>query len=226
MNIYALVLFCSSAVSLAVSTHFDMKDLGARNSIYFVSSGPLERTVGISNAIGGWLEVDRDRVQDSIKGMFEVDVRAFYTGIEARNEFFRDKVANASEFPIATFTIGRAKTSSAPKLVESVTIALQVEGTLRMRGGDLPQTILMKLSYFKANENTRQRLPGNLVRLESNFDVDMKVLGVQIPDAYRLRYSPFVQVSVDVLGTDQLPGTLPLPPQDPPPTKPGKKKSN
>ena len=200
-----------------------MKDAGGRNNIHFISSGRLESTVGIAKTVGGWIDVDRDKVIDGLKGMFEVDVRGFTTGIEGRNEFFKDKIVNASEFPLSSFTIAKVRGASSSALREGGCVTLQVEGTLRMRGMELPQVVLMKLSYFKTNEATKLRLPGNLLRLETNFDVDLKAFGIQIPSLYTLSYSPFVQVFVDLLGTDQPPGALPLPPQEAP-QKNGKKK--
>ena len=71
------------------AVRFDMRDGGLRNLVQFTSDAPLEKVVGVSNTITGWLTLDPDKLTEGIKGEFEVDVRAFETGLPSRNEQLR-----------------------------------------------------------------------------------------------------------------------------------------
>jgi len=187
----------------AAPTRFEMRDAGGRNSVVFISEGILEKTVGLSNAVSGWLEVDSERVMEGFKGEFEVDVRTFYTGIEQRNEFIREKLLGASEFPLATFSCQRIVSFSKNALFDGIPISLRVDGVLKMRGVQRGQTVTMQLTYLRQSEVTKQRLPGNLLKVSTSFDIDTQPYGFQIPEIFRLRFSRFVQVFVEILGTDQ-----------------------
>jgi hypothetical protein len=52
---------------------------------------------------------------------------------------------------------------------------------------------------------TKQRLAGKLLKLSASFDVDTSQYNLTVPDAFRERFSKFVQVEVDAIGTDSLP---------------------
>jgi polyisoprenoid-binding protein YceI len=200
-----LVVGCGPLWALAKPSRFDMRDAVQRNLVQFVSDAVLEKTVGISNSLAGWLEIDPDRVGDGVKGEFEVDVRTFRTGIDLKDDQVRDKFLGGTEFPLATYSITRFVSASKPKLVEGQPITVKVEGTLSARGVSRPQPILLKLVYFRESEFTRQRLPGNLIKLSATFDVDISQFNVPIPDNQKVRVARFVQVTVDAVGTDRSP---------------------
>lgn len=200
-----LVALVLPLVALAKPTRFDMRDGGLRNLVEFVSDALLEKTVGISNAVTGWIELDPDKVGDGIKGEFEVDVRTFETGIEPRNEAVRDKMLLAPEFPIATFTLSKVMSVSKPKLAEGQPVIARVDGTLKAKGIQKPVPVNLKLVYLKESDVTRQRLPGNLLKVSATFDVDTALFGITVPDAFKSRFARFIQVSADVVGSDRPP---------------------
>lgn len=202
-----LGVLLSGAAAEGKMTRFDMRDGGLRNLVEFVSDALLEKVVGISNAVSGWLELDPDRLADGVRGEFEIDVRTFETGVEARNEQFREKYLGAGEHPVANFTLTTLLSSSKPRLGEGQPVVLRVEGTLRAKGVVKPQAVLVKLTYFKESELTRQRLSGNLMKASASFDVDTQLFGINIPENFRARLSRFVQVTADLVGTDRPPLT-------------------
>jgi len=199
----SLMLACPAAVARTV--RFDMRDAVERNLVQFISDAPLEKTVGLSHSFGGWLELDPERLNDGIKGEFEVDVRTFHTGIDLKDDQVRDRFLGGSEYPIATYTITRLSSTSGPKLKEGQPVTARVEGTLQARGVSRPQPILLKLVYFRESELTHQRLSGNLVKMSATFDIDSGQFNVNVPDNLRSRVARFVQVMVDAVGTDSSP---------------------
>ena len=198
-----LALLIASASAKTV--RFDMRDLGHRNLVQFVSDATLEKTVGISSSVSGWLELDPEKVDAGVKVELEVDVRTFHTGIEMRNEQIRDKFFNAAEFPIATFTVTKLLSTSRNKITDQTPATWRLEGTLRARGASRTIPILAKVVYLKENEVTRQRLGGNLLKVSASFDVDTAQFNVTIPDNLKARFSRYLQVSVDMIGSDRAP---------------------
>ena len=190
---------------VAKPTRFEFRDAGLRNLIHFVSDMPLEKILGISNFVSGWLELDPENLSDAAQGEFQVDVRTFETGIDARNDQLRDKVFAASEFPIATFTVQKVLSVSKSRLGVNQSVSARVQGVMKIKGVAHAQDMLVKLLYLKETPTSRQRLAGNLIKLSASFDVDLTQYNLTIPDPFRERFSKYVQVEVDALGTDNLP---------------------
>lgn len=204
----ALVLcwcFLAPYAAWGKGTRFEFRDAGLRNLIHFVSDMPLEKILGISNFVSGWLEVDPENLAEGAQGEFQVDVRTFETGIDSRNDQLRDKVFSASDFPIATFTVQKVLNVSKARLSPNQPVSARVQGVMKIKGVARNQDILVKLLYLKETPTTRQRLTGNLVKLSASFDVDLSQYNLNVPDPFRERFAKFVQVEVDALGTDNLP---------------------
>lgn len=190
------------------AVRFDMRDGGLRNLVQFTSDAPLEKVVGVSNTVTGWLSLDPDRIQDGIKGEFEVDVRAFETGLPSRNEQLRDNILNASAHPVATFKIDRVVATSKPRLVEGAPTLVRIEGSLNMRGITKPQLVIAKLSYFRESSTTKQRLPGNLLKVSATLDIDTEQFQIAMPAGFQALMARYVQVAVDIVGSDRIPSRL------------------
>jgi len=190
------------------ATRFLVKDAAQRDTVLFVSETPLEKTVGLSSAIAGWIELDPENIPEGIKGEFEVDLRTFDTGNPLRNEQMRERFLNTSEFPVATYSISRLLGSPKNKLMEQQPVVARVEGVFKIKGVPKPQNASLKMTYFKQSETTRQRLSGNLLRISSQFNIDILAFNIAIHDLLRGRLAKFLQVSVDVVGTDTLPAAL------------------
>src|SRR4051794_19843249 len=94
-----LFVFLLCAVAWGKPTRFEFRDAGLRNLVHFVSDVPLEKILGISNFVSGWLEIDPENLGEAVQGEFQVDVRTFETGIDSRNDLLRDKIFSAAEFP-------------------------------------------------------------------------------------------------------------------------------
>lgn len=204
----ALVFAASAVAEESRPVRFDMRDGGLRNLVQFTSDAPLEKVVGVTNTVNGWLTLDPDKIQEGMKGEFEVDVRAFQTGLPSRNEQLRDTILNASAHPVATFKIERVIATSKPRLVEGAPTLVRLEGSLKMRGITKPQVVIAKLSYFRESSTTKQRLPGNLLKVSATLDVDTEQFQVQMPAGFQALMARYVQVAVDMVGSDRIPSRV------------------
>ncbi len=191
-----------SGIATAKAIHFDVRDAAQRDSIQLSSDAILEKIVGVNSAIVGWIEIDPNQPRQGIKGEFEVDLRSFVTGNPSRDAFLREKLLATPEFPFAKFTINKALSFGATRMNDQQPLVVRIEGTFTIRGQNKVQPILVKLTYYKQNDKTAQRLPGNLVRITSSFDLDLSAFGITIPDGLKYRVAKVVQTNVDLVGND------------------------
>jgi len=211
IGIVALLLFSEFALAETKNIRFDFRDAFQRDIVNFTSDAPLEKIIGLSTAVSGWLEIDPDKLAGPARGEFEVDLRTFDTGSAMRNEQLREKFLGTAEHPVASFSVSRLVNPSKPKLGDQQSVVAKVEGTLKIRGLSRPFSILTKLVYFKQSEMTKQRLNGNLLKLTGTFDIDLSAFSILLPDAFKYRIARFVQVSVDAVCTNApVPALVPL----------------
>jgi polyisoprenoid-binding protein YceI len=199
--------FLVSAAAHAKTVRFDFRDVGSRNLVYFISEGPLQKTLGSSHALSGWLELDPEKVNDGIRGQWEVDVRTFDTRLDAINAGVRAS-SGTGENPLANFVVTRLTSASRTSLLEGQPCTVRVEGNLTLKGVTKVQTVLVKLTYFRESVDTRQRLPGNLLRFSSSFDQDLNDFNISVPEEQRMQFSRFLQVFADGSGTDKPPVSM------------------
>jgi len=189
----------------AALTRFDLRDAGQRNIVQFVSDAWIEKTIGITSAVSGWIEVDPEALASGLKGEVEVDVRTFRTANEAKNDGLREKLLRSGESPYARFVLAKLASASGDRLTETQPVVVRVEGTMNLHGVSQPIVVLLKVQYFTESPQTLLRLPGNLLRLSADFDVDLAKFEITFPEALRPRVARFIQISADCVGTDRPP---------------------
>jgi len=194
-----LLLFCTSSFAV----RFEFKDAALRDLVHFVSDGALEKIVGTTGFVRGWVELNPEKLSDGAQAEFEIDLRTFETNSEMRNLFFREKVFNTAEFPMATFTLQKTQSWSKPKLMESRPITSQWEGILKARGVSKTQTIQVKMIYLKESDFTKQRLFGNLLKISASTDIDSNAFGVTLNEQWKARFPRYVPFYLDAVGTDK-----------------------
>ncbi len=204
-NFSACLLFFSlTATAFGATTRFDLKDIGLRNLVQVSMEGTLEKTVGISTFLFGWIELDPDRLIDGISGEIRTDLRTFHTGVAAKEDFLLDKLLLAKEHPTATVTLSKLLSVSKANLRDGQPVVAKVEGVLQLKGLKKPQTFLLKLSYFKESPVTLTRSSGNLLKVSGSWDVDLSQFEVTIPENLKAQVPRFVQVAGDFVASAKL----------------------
>lgn len=213
-----LALFLSH-VAFGKTVRYDMRDSLQRNVVHFISDGMLERIVGLSTALWGWVELDPENVGKGVRGELEMDMRTFETGIPARNQQLREKVFLANENPAAKFIIKKLVRSPKKTLLSLQPVTVDVEGELFFRGVTMSERVPLRLTFMAESEKTRQRLTGNLLRVQATLTLDLARYHIEIPDGWHLRFAPKTEVNLDAIGSDQSPAgaTAVLPPEGPKP---------
>jgi polyisoprenoid-binding protein YceI len=206
----AVFVFLIGGPASAAAVRFDIKDVGFRNSLHFVSDAPFETIVGVTNFISGWLELDPTNLKDGVRGYVEVDTRTFETGMPARNAKVRELFLGSAKQPVVTFTLNRLTQTSAPTLKAGSSITARAEGTVSAHGLEKSIVIPLRLTYWKEAANTKKRLAGNLLQVRADFPLRLNDFRVSIPAPFQGSVQPEVKFSAHLFGSDRIPtGTPP-----------------
>jgi len=193
----------------AKPTRFEVKDVAFRNVVIFISDAPLEKTVGTTHFVSGWMEVDPAAVRSGIKGELEIDVRGFAIGPESRQSKLRETVFGTADFPGAIYKIEKLVESSSNELRSGKTVTGRVSGVLTAHGVSRRQEMVVKATYFTESEWTKRRLTGNLLKVSASFDLGLADYKMTIPEPLAGLVAPFFRINADIVGTDLLPVASP-----------------
>jgi polyisoprenoid-binding protein YceI len=186
------------AVTAARAERFVMDDVYGRNLVEFASRATLETIVGITNQVGGYIEVNPDNILDSPDCYVEVDLRSLKTGIEARDRKMREEFLEVDSFPKATFKLERIIKSGRTRLVDQKEFELLCSGVLFLHGFEKEVEASLRLMYVRESEVTRVRQPGDLLHLVARFDLLLSDFGIVIPHAAFLKVNERQSITVDV----------------------------
>lgn len=189
---------------MSFAVKFEMKDLGQRNLVLINSEALVERTVAVSHFVTGWIDLVPDNVEN-LSGEFELDVRTLETGLELKNIQIRDQLLSSSEFPIAKISFKASLAGQKVKLTDGKPFSTKVDAVVQLRSVIKTLPLQIKLVYFKENEESRQRLTGNLLKFSAQGEIELSAFGISIPNKYSAVVAKTVQVSGDLVGTDRLP---------------------
>lgn len=195
---------------------YELRDMSHRNLLSVSSDGPLERAVGISSWLDGWVELDPENLAAGIKGELVTDLRAMETGVELRDLVMKDKLLQVTQYPRAVAVIKKWAKETSGKLKETPS-EHPIEVEVEVKGKKVQLTAPLKLAYFPESEFTKARLPGNLLRLSAKFSVQLEQMGIQIPDLMKALIAKSVEISVDAAASDKLPNQRALLPEGPKP---------
>lgn len=198
-----------SAVALAKATKFEMKDPFNRNLLRADAEAAIERTTALFTYVEGWLELDPLDLNLGLKGELEIDLRRLDTGVPSKNDFVREKLLTTGEFPTAKITIDKLVAPSSKALQDTVPVTARLTVKVQWRGAAREMMVPVRLTYFKSSDQTKQRLPGNLLRVSSTVDLDLSAFSVSIPEAVRARFPKQVSLLLDLTGSDKMPFDLP-----------------
>ncbi|MBT6620627.1 MAG: YceI family protein [Gemmatimonadetes bacterium] len=171
------------------------------NSITFDVSAPLETIVGTSAAVKGHFRFDPGNVKASSGGMFVVDVAKFKTGIDLRDEHFRDNFLQAKKYPNATFTLGKITKASKKSIKSGESVELEIEGTMNMHGVKHKEKATATVTYLD-KEAVGGVLPGNVIVVKASFQIALADYGIKRPAMLVLKVGEVVDIDLTSRLTD------------------------
>lgn len=179
---------------------FNFEDKYGRNQASFFSTTPLEDITGLSNVVKGKVTFDISDIK-TLKGTISISTASLKTGIDLRDGHLRsENWLDAVSYPEITFVIkkvGDVKVSADNKLEGKITGDFSVHGVTKEVVVDVAMT------YLDANEQTKQRAPGDLFGVQakfnivlSDYDVENMVVGQKVADN--------IEINVNIVGSNAM----------------------
>lgn len=183
----------------------------------FISEAPLEKMIAQCHLLRGWIELDPQSLESGIKGELELDVRSCETGSGIRDLLLQEKIWEVKQYPTASLALNKWAKETKGSLNEKMDQPHSVELSLNYQGKTVSLEVPLKLSYFVESDKTRNRLPGNLLRISCEKTLALSEVGISIPDELKSTLSSKVDVVFDAVGTSKLPNDKILLPEGPKP---------
>lgn len=191
-------------------TIFYVADPMGRNTVTFKSQAPLEDIVGTSNELTGYVVFDPNDPKKGARGQLTVPVASLRTGIPMRDEHLRGSDwLDASAQPDIRFVIDGLKDVKVVKAAAGArTYDLTLAGSLSIHGQTRRVEVPARVTYLAESEQTRMRVPGNLIAGRTSFDVALKDFGVHgMKGAVGAKVSETIKIDVSFFASDK-PSTM------------------
>lgn len=210
LAIFSLVLLQIFVISRGQTlSTFHVDDPFFRNIVQFRTEAPLEDILGVTYHITGSLQFDpEDLTGDRSEARFEVELTTLDTGIDLRNADLKEEYLHTDQYPTAVFTLEKIIRAAPSRLEPNKPILLTASGTFALHGVTRNMEVEMKVTYLPETQVTRFKLPGNLLKIVGEFDVNLADYAIEIPRMAVLRVGEVAHVRLDLFATDAEPTIL------------------
>lgn len=176
-----------------------------RDVITIVSDAPLEYMVTRTQEVRGAVDINPANVLDAPQAKFELDVDKLSTGQPVRDEHMRGEGwLESTRYPRITFELASVKSPTVPLALEpGRALPIDVIGKLTIRDRTVEVPAAIKVTLLPADETTVQRLPGDILKLEAEFDFYLSDFGVTIPAPAALKVNNRQHVTARILASTE-----------------------
>ena len=169
----ALTFFCSVKVS-AEPIVFDFKDPKKVNNALFLLDAPLESISGTATGISGAITFDPEKPA-ATKGKIILDASSLHVDNPVMKKHMLDKgwmdVANHPKIQFVAQNFTNVK-------VDGSKIQAKAVGKFSVKGVTKKVTVPVTLTYLKGMLVKRNRVPGDLLVLRSDFTIKRSDYGI------------------------------------------------
>ncbi|MDZ7347056.1 MAG: YceI family protein [candidate division KSB1 bacterium] len=166
-----------AAVVTAQEYHVDRR---AENLVKFTSDAPMEKIVGTTKAIDGYVLLQPIDGKQSGEFYFEVDLATLDTGIGLRNRHMRDNYLETKRYPFAVY---KGRIIEAEETADGYRVKTQ--GIFDLHGVQKELTI-----------DGRVTTTDKGYRAESRFEIALADFKIERPQLMLLKVGEVVQVEV------------------------------
>jgi polyisoprenoid-binding protein YceI len=170
-----------------------------QNLCQFVSSAPLEEFEGTADGIEGSFVLDPQNLE-ATRGRIRVAVASMRTGIARRDEHLRSpEWLDAERYPYIEFELqGLRQVRITERTAGRVVLQAVAVGDFSLHGVRKPMELPIVMTYVPESEQTRQRAPGDLVQVQSEFTISLRdfdirgrqgVIGSRVGEVIRVKAS-------------------------------------
>ncbi|WP_224368298.1 YceI family protein [Hyalangium versicolor] len=187
-----------TAPAPAAAQTFVYNDDNHRDTVTFMLDAPLEVINGLSNVVKGSVVVQNGKAS----GKFSVPVNTLKTGNETRDGHLQnDRWLDAAKYPEISFEF---KDVALPAPLENgKPLKVQTKGKFTVHGVTREEPVEVTAIYFKESAETKNRAPGDLLRVRAKFRIPLEAYGIKRTEALILKVGEIAEVSVDAWGSTQ-----------------------
>lgn len=201
------LLFLVAAALAAAPTRVALltDDPFERDVVTIASDAPLGTIVTRCQQVRGTVDFDPTNLLDKPVAHFELDAARLNTGILLRDEHLRGPGwLDVDHFPKIAFELKELKAATKSlTLTPGRPTPLDAVGALTVKGQTKDVPVRLTLTWLKADDQTAQRLPGDLLRVDASFDLLLSEFGVALPDRALLMVANRQQVEVRLFASTQ-----------------------
>jgi polyisoprenoid-binding protein YceI len=177
---------------------FTFNDDNHRDTVTFMLDAPLEVINGLSNQIKGTVTVDGT----AVSGRLAVPVSSIKTGNETRDGHLQnEKWLDAAKYPDIIVEFKDVKLPAA--LEPGKPAKVQTKGKFTIHGVTREEPVEVTAFYMKESAETKNRAPGDLLRLRAKFQIPLEAYKINRTGALILKVAEIADVSVDAWGSTQ-----------------------
>jgi polyisoprenoid-binding protein YceI len=211
-----IFLFLLLVTSIFAQSSFMADASDMRNQATFESNAPMEDIIGVSNKLDIMVMINTNDITKMPKGKVDVDLVSLKTGIELRDEHLRSpNWLDTEKFTKAKFMLTGISDASSNKLADTKKVTATGHGKFTVHGVTKEISVPMELTYYKENDMTKGKMPGNLLKVKANFSIKLGDYGVKIPSMVMGKLNETIQVSVNFMASDAASGMNPCNPCGP-----------
>jgi len=171
---WALILSVAPGVLSADSIKFDFRDPKKVNNVVFLMDAPLESINGTATGVSGTVSFDPAKPA-ATTGKIVLSTSSLHVDNPVMKKHMLDEGwMHVSKFPTIEFVAGKmteVKTSG-------TTITGTIDGKLTVKGVTKKVSVPVRLTYLKGMLIKRNRVPGDLLVLRSDFTIKRSDYGI------------------------------------------------
>ncbi|MDP6914514.1 MAG: YceI family protein [Verrucomicrobiota bacterium] len=171
---WVLILSVAPGVLSADSIKFDFRDSKKVNNVVFLMDAPLESINGTATGVSGTVSFDPARPA-ATAGKIVLSTSSLHVDNPVMKKHMLDEGwMHVSKFPTIEFVAGKmteVKTTG-------TTITGTIDGKLTVKGVTKKVSVPVRLTYLKGMLIKRNRVPGDLLVLRSDFTIKRSDYGI------------------------------------------------
>ena len=114
----------------------------------------------------------------------------------------REQYLETEAHPRVRFELGQIEHASRKGFSDGEAVDIQAVGRIWLHGMSCKVKVHLKAIYLKESAKTRQKMAGNLLSIEAEFELKLGDFGIPVPQLVALKLDETIRVVVNVLATD------------------------
>jgi len=171
---WVLILSVAPGVLSADSIKFDFRDSKKVNNVVFLMDAPLESINGTATGVSGTVSFDPAKPA-ATAGKIVLSTSSLHVDNPVMKKHMLDEGwMHVSKFPTIEFVAGKMTEIK----TTGTTITGTIDGKLTVKGVTKKVSVPVRLTYLKGMLIKRNRVPGDLLVLRSDFTIKRSDYGI------------------------------------------------